>query len=255
MNILITAGGTSERIDDVRKITNTATGRLGAHIAEEFLKYENSRLTYIHGTGAVVPVNERINAIEICSVEELEKTVERLLNQEKFDAVIHSMAVSDYRVKSVSSVQETASSIAWNITGNKGTDLNGIISGTFLQKSNDFINNKISSDCDNLIIVLEKTPKIIGMFKKIQPLSLLVGFKLLSGSDTETLLEAGYSLLLRNQCDFVFANDAKNVSHDRHSGILINPDRSYIEISSKHEIAKAIAANIVKEQRKKERPD
>ncbi|MDR1596547.1 MAG: phosphopantothenoylcysteine synthase, partial [Treponema sp.] len=30
MNILISAGGTRERIDSVRSITNTATGRLGS---------------------------------------------------------------------------------------------------------------------------------------------------------------------------------------------------------------------------------
>ena len=29
MKIIITAGGTSEKIDDVRTITNTSTGRLG----------------------------------------------------------------------------------------------------------------------------------------------------------------------------------------------------------------------------------
>ncbi|MFO7160860.1 MAG: phosphopantothenoylcysteine decarboxylase, partial [[Clostridium] cellulosi] len=37
MNVLITAGGTTENIDPVRKIKNTATGRLGSLIAEEFV--------------------------------------------------------------------------------------------------------------------------------------------------------------------------------------------------------------------------
>jgi phosphopantothenoylcysteine synthetase/decarboxylase len=36
MKILITAGPTSEKIDAVRRITNRATGRLGALIAEAF---------------------------------------------------------------------------------------------------------------------------------------------------------------------------------------------------------------------------
>ena len=38
MNIIITSGGTSENIDNVRKITNTATGALGSIIANEFIK-------------------------------------------------------------------------------------------------------------------------------------------------------------------------------------------------------------------------
>ena len=41
LNIVITAGGTSEPIDNVRKITNSSTGKLGAVIAEELLKRED----------------------------------------------------------------------------------------------------------------------------------------------------------------------------------------------------------------------
>lgn len=36
MRVLITAGGTSEKIDNVRSITNHSTGRLGCLIAEKF---------------------------------------------------------------------------------------------------------------------------------------------------------------------------------------------------------------------------
>ena len=35
MRILITAGGTSEKIDDVRAITNHSTGSLGQAISKE----------------------------------------------------------------------------------------------------------------------------------------------------------------------------------------------------------------------------
>ena len=37
MKILITSGGTTEKIDDVRGITNHSTGYLGKEIAELFL--------------------------------------------------------------------------------------------------------------------------------------------------------------------------------------------------------------------------
>ena len=40
MRILITAGGTSEKIDEVRSITNHSTGKLGSLIAASFLKYD-----------------------------------------------------------------------------------------------------------------------------------------------------------------------------------------------------------------------
>ncbi len=42
MNIVITAGCTSEKIDNVRKITNSSSGKLGMIIANEILnKYED----------------------------------------------------------------------------------------------------------------------------------------------------------------------------------------------------------------------
>ncbi len=36
MNVVITAGGTSEPIDMVRKITNSSSGKLGSIIASKF---------------------------------------------------------------------------------------------------------------------------------------------------------------------------------------------------------------------------
>ena len=39
--IIITAGGTSEKIDDVRKITNTASGKLGFTIANKLIEVKN----------------------------------------------------------------------------------------------------------------------------------------------------------------------------------------------------------------------
>lgn len=58
MNIIITAGGTTERIDAVRKITNTGTGKLGSLTAEEFIKQGGSnieKIFYICEKGTIVP--------------------------------------------------------------------------------------------------------------------------------------------------------------------------------------------------------
>ena len=46
MNIVITAGGLSEYIDNVRKITNSSTGKLGLVIANTFLSNDNIDLIY-----------------------------------------------------------------------------------------------------------------------------------------------------------------------------------------------------------------
>jgi hypothetical protein len=41
MNIIITAGGTNEKIDNVRMITNLGTGKLGSIIADKFYEDYN----------------------------------------------------------------------------------------------------------------------------------------------------------------------------------------------------------------------
>ena len=48
MKIVITAGGTSEKIDDVRTITNSSTGRLG--YAVERLFYSSTQMSWKQST-------------------------------------------------------------------------------------------------------------------------------------------------------------------------------------------------------------
>ena len=64
--IVITAGGTSEKIDNVRKITNSSSGKLGMKIANHLLK-ENDDLIiyYVCSKNSLRPLNERIKVIEI----------------------------------------------------------------------------------------------------------------------------------------------------------------------------------------------
>ena len=58
INILITAGGTREPIDNVRDITNKSSGKLGKIICEKFLEiadFDIKTIFYIHGKNAVLP--------------------------------------------------------------------------------------------------------------------------------------------------------------------------------------------------------
>ena len=43
--VIITAGGTSEKIDNVRKITNSSSGKLGMIIAEHLLEENDDYYT------------------------------------------------------------------------------------------------------------------------------------------------------------------------------------------------------------------
>ena len=104
MKIIITAGGTSEKIDDVRTITNTSTGRLGYAIGKAFVEKYAGRLEkiyYLHGTRAPYVEHELVEPVMIGGVADLQQQLTRLLTEEKIDAVVHAMAVSDYVVKEV----------------------------------------------------------------------------------------------------------------------------------------------------------
>ena len=67
MNILITSGGTSEKIDQVRSITNHSTGQLGKMIAEHCLA-SGAYVTLLTTAKAVKPAphdNLTIKMIEL----------------------------------------------------------------------------------------------------------------------------------------------------------------------------------------------
>ena len=94
MNILITSGGTSEKIDRVRSITNHSTGQLGKIIAETFLN-KGDRVTLVTTSKAVRPLlHPNLTTVEIENVAELHEKLEQLVHTH--DVLIHAMAVSDY---------------------------------------------------------------------------------------------------------------------------------------------------------------
>src|SRR5665648_81644 len=224
MKLIITAGGTTEKIDDVRSITNLSTGRLGYVIGNSVIKNFGEKLEklyYIHGERAIPPTGDQVVSIPIGGVSDLEKALKEILEKEKIDAVIHSMAVSDYMVKEL-------------------TTLEDIKDGKTLDAS-----KKISSDIENLVIVMKKTPKVISSIKKWSPDSLLVGFKLLSKVPLEELIEAGHNLLVKNNCTYVMANDLNDIKENTHKGYLIHQDKTYDMMETKEEIAETICKRLL----------
>ena len=221
MNILITSGGTSEKIDDVRSITNSSTGRLGCAIAEAFATLpQTSRIFYLHSKGAAKPSNAKTTFIEIEGVDSLETEIKNLFADFPVDIIIHAMAVSDYKVASVSAISTKG-----------GTP-------KFLDLSAQ--GGKISSDAESLILILEKTQKIIKMFRPLAPHAVLVGFKLLSNVPRETLFEAAQKLMAASSCDFVLANDGAGISGDSHVGYLLDKAGNNTKYLTKTHIAQGI---------------
>lgn len=229
MKIIITAGGTSEKIDDVRTITNSSTGSLGYAIGRTFTeKYGEKidKIYYLHGLRAAYPQHELVEPVAIGGVMDLKAALEKLLTEEKIDVVVHAMAVSDYIVKEVTTLDK--------IRGVEDPDNKADLSG-----------NKISSDIDDLVIHMKKSPKVISLIKPMSPETTLVGFKLLSNVPHEELIDVGYHLMQKNDCDFVMANDLKEIGKDYHRGYLIHKDRTYDTMETNEEIADMIARRVL----------
>ena len=232
--IIITAGGTSEKIDNVRKITNSSTGKLGMTIANYLLKKNNDLLIYyICSKNSLRPSNKKVQIIEIDETMHLKKEIENLLLNEKIDYFIHSMAVSDYMTDYVTTIEKIKKSL--KKTNNVDEAFNKIetING-----------NKISSYEDNLVIVLKATPKIISIIKDISPSTYLIGFKLLDSVSKEELIEIAKKLRDKNKCDLVVANDLATIRNGEHVGYIIDKNNNVEEAHGKDDIAKKIVRRI-----------
>ncbi len=228
--IIITAGGTSEKIDNVRKITNSSSGKLGMTIANHLLK-ENDDLIiyYVCSKNSLRPLDKRIKVIEIDDTISLKNKIENLLLNEKIDYFIHSMAVSDYMTDYVTTIERIKASIKNTSNLEEAFSNIEIING-----------NKISSYEDNLVIVLKQTPKIISIIKDLSPQTYLVGFKLLDGVSKEELISVAKKLRDKNKCDLVVANDLATIRNGEHIAYIIDKNNEIEESHGKDDIAKKL---------------
>lgn len=240
MKIIITAGGTSERIDNVRKITNSGTGKLGAIIANtlvERYKEKIDMIYYVCARDSHKPNNNKTKIIEIEGTMELEDSIKKLLKNNKIDYFIHSMAVSDYMVDYIS----TAPLLAKEIMETKGHNIEECIK----RNKNVLNGTKISSNEDNLLIMFKPTPKIISIIKNLSPNTFLIGFKLLDRVTNEELINAALKLLEKNNCDLIVANDLATIKKGNHKAIIIDKIGNKMVVDGKKEIASQLIQIII----------
>ena len=242
MKVLITAGGTQEPIDSVRSITNHATGRLGAMIAEAFHRVsEVSEIHYVSPRRAQHPVGEKLVFHEVGGTLELEETLGELIRTHRPQVIVHSMAVSDYRVRRVTTLSALASAALG--AGEQHPDL---VKEAMDQTEDLRQGGKLSSSLEDMVLLLEKTPKIIGQLRAQAPEAVLVGFKLLDGVSEQELLGTARRLMAENRCDFVLANDMKTVASPLHCGYLLDTGGGQAYFEGKEKIARGIAEAVLR---------
>jgi len=223
--ILVTSGNTSEPIDQVRTITNTSSGKLGAAIADALMTVGH-QVVYLCGKTAAAPRETPLETIRILGVNDLAAAVDALCARYPFDGIVHAMAVSDYTVQGVLPMEELAAHLKQDTRPALTTD------------------GKLSSHMAEPVILLQPAPKIIARFKQCLPDTLLVGFKLLVDAPESELLAVATALLEKNHCDLVCANDLTQVTGDRHRATILDKTGSLVAAETKWEIAVALAAQM-----------
>lgn len=225
MKILITSGGTTEKVDSVRGITNHATGTLGKYIAEAFLK-KGYQVTLVTTKEAVKPKDHPLLTVQIITnVDSLLSTLEPLVKTH--DVFIHSMAVSDY-------------------TPVYMTDLNEVEQAEHVS---DLLNrqnteSKISSKEDYQVLFMKKTPKVISLVKTWNPDICLIGFKLLVNVSKEELFTVARESLQKNKACYILANDLTEIKGDKHHAYLLDESHVY-EADTKKAIANLIFERVI----------
>lgn len=165
--ILITAGPTWVAIDGVRVISNIATGETGTLLAEG-LQNRGSRVTLLMGAAEICCLNKKIKVIRFRLFDELKDKIEKELRVNKYDIVIHSAAVSDFK---------PAQSIKGKINSGRPCNLK-----------------------------LLPLPKIIRDIRVLNPKAKLVIFKLECGIPDKTLIGRARKALATYRADLAIAN-------------------------------------------------
>jgi len=191
IRILVTAGATWTKIDEVRVLTNIFTGKMGLYLAKA-LKAKGYSVTLIinpHCTGKIT----KVKAIYYHFFDEFGAALKKILKIQRFDAIIHMAAVSDYILKRV----------------HKG---------------------KISSGQKELNLKLVPAKKIIKMIRRLAKKSILIQFKL--EMNREGIIKKAYDSLRKNDSDFVVANALEDLKK-KYQSFIINREGKITKVNSK----------------------
>ena len=93
--VIVSAGGTRERIDPVRYISNDSSGKMGYAMAQA-ADWLGGTVTLVSTTQSLLPP-EGVQVQEVASAQELAQAM--TAHYDQMDYVVMAAAVSDYRVK------------------------------------------------------------------------------------------------------------------------------------------------------------
>ena len=227
--ILITTGPTNEYIDEVMKITNMSTGRVGIELSRRFLA-ENLEVTLICTRSVVrsglyerykLADEQNLKTIPIETTQDMYNALENESGK-NYDLVIHASAVGDYKPEFTFRMEDMASEILKRVQSSMTyEDILDVLTNPKCKVKDD---TKISSYEPHLTVKLTLTTKLISKLKGWFPDSVLIGFKLLENVEKEVLFDVAKALCIKNQMDYIIANDLADLRQGEHLSFLINND-------------------------------
>lgn len=152
MNCIVTAGPTFESLDDVRRLTNFSTGRLGTELAN-FLAARGHHVTLLIGESATWPGERRAQSVQAFSSTKDLRAQLKAFSRRRIDAIFHAAAVSDFTFGKM-------------FTRHADGRLTRFVP-----------TKKISTRGGSLLVELVPTPKIIAELRGWYPRARIVGWK------------------------------------------------------------------------------
>ncbi|MEY4745105.1 MAG: hypothetical protein RL272_1050, partial [Candidatus Parcubacteria bacterium] len=196
--ILVTAGGTKVRIDDVRFVGNFSKGKFGLAIAREFA-VRGAEVHVLASDDAVDREGLReshpfARLTPYAYFEDFRDGLYRAIEEEKPDVIVMAAAVSD-----------------WLCADAQG--------------------GKIDSSAPELALRFVRAPKLIASLRERCGVgTFLVGFKLLSGATREELMVKAHRQVRDNRLNLTVANDLGAIRDGRHPIVMVTPEGGEIAV-------------------------
>lgn len=199
MNILITSGGTSIPIDNVRSIKNFSTGSFGCKIAKHFL-LAGDKVTHLHAVDAPTPFEFKVNMLSGNQTEDYASKLDAMYEFSK-------NYMKNYRHHYFSDFNSYRNILKHLIINFQFDCV--ILCAAVSDYGTPFHDGKISSSVIEPL-QLYPLPKVIKEVRKIFD-GKLVGFKLLSNVTDYELNVAAQKQINESGSDFVVANKLEDI--------------------------------------------
>ncbi|RXK46219.1 bifunctional phosphopantothenoylcysteine decarboxylase/phosphopantothenate--cysteine ligase CoaBC [Halorientalis pallida] len=196
-HVIVTSGATTEAVDPVRTLSNRASGKTGRAVARACY-VRGADVTLVHGVvrsggpGGSSGSFESDGGADVhyADVESVESAAEMLdavqVHADDADALVSAAAISDYTVDAAA--------------------------------------EKIKSGQDRLTLELTPTPKLIDTVREAHPDLSIVGFKVETEGDEETLIERARETMARADLSFVVGNRAAVMGEAETEALVIRQD-------------------------------